>query len=80
MNMVVDFTKYRHAKSAANKGTRRISVREMAKDLSVHPETIRRYVRQNRVPEECFVRDMAGHIWIDPIAFIAALPGVEESG
>lgn len=54
----------------------RITVKEMAELLAVNPETIRRYIRFERVPESCWVQNAKGEYLIDPHEFVEALPWV----
>ncbi len=55
----------------------RVTVQEMATLLSVNPETIRRYIRHERVPADVWVQNAKGEYFIDPHAFCDALPWVE---
>jgi hypothetical protein len=79
MNMIVDLTKYREDRLKANKSMTRVAVSRMAVILGVHPETIRRYIRSGVIGEDAYLKDISGHIWIDPIKFVEYLPGVEEN-
>ncbi len=55
----------------------RVTVQEMATLLAVNPETIRRYIRFERVPTDVWVQNAKGEYFIDPHAFCDALPWVE---
>lgn len=54
----------------------RVTVKQMAELMSVNPETIRRYIRFERVPVSCWVQNAKGEYLIDPHDFVEALPWV----
>lgn len=54
----------------------RVTVADMAEILNCSQETIRRYIRFERVPADCWVQNAKGEYLIDAHAFIAALPWV----